>query len=297
MRQKGLGKGLNALLSEEAVLNHQNEGIKMVDINEVEPNYDQPRKNFDQEELTELMASIQEHGILQPLIVRTKGSKYEIVAGERRYRAARLAKLREIPILIKDFDDKQVLEVALIENIQRSDLNSMELACAYSLLMERFDYTQEEVAKRVGKSRSEVTNIIRLLKLSTDIQQKLRDGGLSYGQARTLLTLKDNKLQKEAANYIIENELTVRETERYIQELLTQDERNQKKAQQEARKKMQEELQRRLGNHVFINEVQENLQKSLGTKVCITQGKRKGKIEIEFYSNDELERIISKIHQ
>ncbi len=176
MRQKGLGKGLNALLSEEAVINQQNEGIRFVDINEIEPNYDQPRKKFDQEELNELMLSIQEHGILQPLIVREKGNKFEIVAGERRYRAARLAKVREIPILVKDFDDKQVLEVALIENIQRSDLNSMELACAYSLLMERFDYTQEEVATRVGKSRSEVTNIMRLLKLTPDLQQKLRDG-------------------------------------------------------------------------------------------------------------------------
>lgn len=291
MRPKGLGKGLNALLSEEVVLNHQNEGIKTVDINEVEPNYDQPRKNFDQEELTELMASIQEHGILQPLIVRTKGDKYEIVAGERRYRAARLAKVREVPILIKDFDDKQVLEVALIENIQRSDLNSMELACAYSLLMERFDYTQEEVAKRVGKSRSEITNILRLLKLPTDIQQKLRDGVLSYGQARAVLTLKDTTQQKEVTNYIIENELTVRDTEKYIQQLMNQEEMNKRGEL----KKKEEALQKQQSTYIFINEVKENLQKSLGTKVNITQGKRKGKIEIEFYSNEELERILSKI--
>lgn len=291
MRPKGLGKGLNALLSEEVALNHQNEGIKMVDINEVEPNYDQPRKNFDQEELTELMASIQEHGILQPLIVRTKGDKYEIVAGERRYRAARLAKVREIPILIKDFDDKQVLEVALIENIQRSDLNSMELACAYSLLMERFDYTQEEVSKRVGKSRSEIANILRLLKLPTDIQQKVRDSILSYGQARAILTLKDASQQKEAVNYIIENDLTVRDTEKYIQQLINQEEISKRKEL----KKKEEALERQQGNYVFINEVKENLQKSLGTKVNITQGKRKGKIEIEFYNHEELERILSKI--
>ncbi|MDA3730924.1 ParB/RepB/Spo0J family partition protein [Niameybacter massiliensis] len=291
MRPKGLGKGLNALLSEEVALNHQNEGIKMVDINEVEPNYDQPRKNFDQEELTELMASIQEHGILQPLIVRTKGDKYEIVAGERRYRAARLAKVREIPILIKDFDDKQVLEVALIENIQRSDLNSMELACAYSLLMERFDYTQEEVSKRVGKSRSEIANILRLLKLPTDIQQKVRDSILSYGQARAILTLKDASQQKEAVNYIIENDLTVRDTEKYIQQLINQEEISKRKEL----KKKEEVLERQQGNYVFINEVKENLQKSLGTKVNITQGKRKGKIEIEFYNHEELERILSKI--
>ncbi len=295
MRQKGLGKGLNALLSEEAVINQQNEGIRFVDINEIEPNYDQPRKKFDQEELNELMLSIQEHGILQPLIVREKGNKFEIVAGERRYRAARLAKVREIPILVKDFDDKQVLEVALIENIQRSDLNSMELACAYSLLMERFDYTQEEVATRVGKSRSEVTNIMRLLKLTPDLQQKLRDQELSYGQARALLPIKDIQLQKEAAEYIIAHELTVRETEKYVQSVIAKAEKSEEQAAKEARKRMQAVLEEALGNQVFIKEVQEGLQKSLGTKVSITQGKRKGKIEIEFYSNDELERIISKI--
>lgn len=295
MRQKGLGKGLNALLSEEAVINQQNEGIRFVDINEIEPNYDQPRKKFNQEELNELMLSIQEHGILQPLIVREKGNKFEIVAGERRYRAARLAKVREIPILVKDFDDKQVLEVALIENIQRSDLNSMELACAYSLLMERFDYTQEEVATRVGKSRSEVTNIMRLLKLTPDLQQKLRDEELSYGQARALLPIKDIQLQKEAAEYIIAHELTVRETEKYVQSVIAKAEKSEEQAAKEARKRMQAVLEEALGNQVFIKEVQEGLQKSLGTKVSITQGKRKGKIEIEFYSNDELERIISKI--
>ena len=293
MRPKGLGKGLNALLSEEAVINQQNQGIQFVNINEIEPNYDQPRKKFDQEELNELMLSIQEHGILQPLIVRKKENKFEIVAGERRYRAARLAKVNEIPILVKEFDDKQVLEVALIENIQRSDLNSMELACAYSLLMERFDYTQEEVAQRVGKSRSEVTNLMRLLKLTPDLQQKLRDEVLSYGQARALLPIKDIALQKEAAEYIIEQELTVRETEKYVQNLLAKLEKS-NQVKEDSRTK--EEIEKAQVNQIFIKEVQEGLQKSLGTKVSIVQGKRKGKIEIEFYSNDELERIISKIN-
>ena len=293
MRPKGLGKGLNALLSEEAVINQQNQGIQFVNINEIEPNYDQPRKKFDQEELNELMLSIQEHGILQPLIVRKKENKFEIVAGERRYRAARLAKVNEIPILVKEFDDKQVLEVALIENIQRSDLNSMELACAYSLLMERFDYTQEEVAQRVGKSRSEVTNLMRLLKLTPDLQQKLRDEVLSYGQARALLPIKDIALQKEAAEYIIEQELTVRETEKYVQNLLTKLEKS-NQVKEDSRTK--EEIEKAQVNQIFIKEVQEGLQKSLGTKVSIVQGKRKGKIEIEFYSNDELERIINKIN-
>ena len=293
MRPKGLGKGLNALLSEEAVMNQQNQGIQLVHINEIEPNYDQPRKKFDQEELNELMLSIQEHGILQPLIVRKKADKFEIVAGERRYRAARLAKVSEIPVLVKEFDDKQVLEVALIENIQRSDLNSMELACAYSLLMERFDYTQEEVAQRVGKSRSEVTNLMRLLKLTPDLQQKLRDEVLSYGQARALLAIKDITLQKEAAEYVIVHELTVRETEKYVQNLLVKIEKaNEMKVDPKAK----EAAAQAQVNQIFIKEIQEGLQKSLGTKVSIVQGKRKGKIEIEFYSNDELERIINKIN-
>lgn len=293
MRPKGLGKGLNALLSEEAVMNQQNQGIQLVHINEIEPNYDQPRKKFDQEELNELMLSIQEHGILQPLIVRKKADKFEIVAGERRYRAARLAKVSEIPVLVKEFDDKQVLEVALIENIQRSDLNSMELACAYSLLMERFDYTQEEVAQRVGKSRSEVTNLMRLLKLTPDLQQKLRDEVLSYGQARALLAIKDITLQKEAAEYVIVHELTVRETEKYVQNLLAKIEKaNAMKVDPKAK----EAAAQAQVNQIFIKEIQEGLQKSLGTKVSIVQGKRKGKIEIEFYSNDELERIINKIN-
>lgn len=293
MRPKGLGKGLNALLSEEAVMNQQNQGIQLVHINEIEPNYDQPRKKFDQEELNELMLSIQEHGILQPLIVRKKADKFEIVAGERRYRAARLAKVSEIPVLVKEFDDKQVLEVALIENIQRSDLNSMELACAYSLLMERFDYTQEEVAQRVGKSRSEVTNLMRLLKLTPDLQQKLRDEVLSYGQARALLAIKDITLQKEAAEYVIVHELTVRETEKYVQNLLAKIE---KANAMKVHPKAKEAAAQAQVNQIFIKEIQEGLQKSLGTKVSIVQGKRKGKIEIEFYSNDELERIINKIN-
>ena len=293
MRPKGLGKGLNALLSEEAVMNQQNQGIQLVHINEIEPNYDQPRKKFDQEELNELMLSIQEHGILQPLIVRKKADKFEIVAGERRYRAARLAKVSEIPVLVKEFDDKQVLEVALIENIQRSDLNSMELACAYSLLMERFDYTQEEVAQRVGKSRSEVTNLMRLLKLTPDLQQKLRDEVLSYGQARALLAIKDITLQKEAAEYVIVHELTVRETEKYVQNLLAKIE---KANAMKVHPKVKEAAAQAQVNQIFIKEIQEGLQKSLGTKVSIVQGKRKGKIEIEFYSNDELERIINKIN-
>lgn len=283
-QQRGLGRGLNALLSDELVSasNAKEETIKIVDINEIEPNFGQPRKNFDEEELKELSSSILEHGILQPLIVREKNSKYEIVAGERRYRAARMAKVTEIPIIIKSFSDQQTLEIALVENIQRSDLNAMELACAYSLLMERFDLTQEQVADKVGKNRSSVANIMRLLNLTPYVQEKLREDEITFGHARALLALKDIKTQKQVTDLIIEKSLSVRETEKYIQLLLS----NKKEKKEEDKAKY----------NPFYREIQENLQKILGTKVVISKGAKKGKIEIEYYSDEELARIIQIIN-
>lgn len=280
MKAKGLGKGLNALLSEEALMNSEEKGIKFVSINEIEPNFEQPRKRFTQEELNELALSIQEHGVLQPLIVRQKGNKYQIVAGERRYKAARQVKLQEVPIIIKDFDDKQTLEVSLIENIQRQDLNTMELACAYSLLMERFDLTQDEVADRVGKSRPSISNIMRLLKLTPYVQQKLRDDEISFGHARAILSIKDAKSQKLLVDYIIAKQLSVRDTEKHIQGVLNP----------------KEEVKRAEANP-FYRDIQEILQKVLGTKVLISKGKKKGKIEIEYYSEEELARIIHMIQK
>ncbi|MEG0151675.1 MAG: ParB/RepB/Spo0J family partition protein [Cellulosilyticaceae bacterium] len=280
MKAKGLGKGLNALLSEEALMNSEEKGIKFVNINEIEPNFEQPRKRFTQEELNELALSIQEHGVLQPLIVRQKGDKYQIVAGERRYKAARQVKLQEIPIIIKDFDDKQTLEVSLIENIQRQDLNTMELACAYSLLMERFDLTQDEVADRVGKSRPSISNMMRLLKLTPYVQQKLRDDEISFGHARAILSIKDAKSQKLLVDYIIAKQLSVRDTEKHIQGVLNP----------------KEEVKSVEANP-FYRDIQENLQKVLGTKVLISKGKKKGKIEIEYYSEEELARIIHMIQK
>ncbi len=280
MKSRGLGKGLNALLSDEA-LNVGREGsvgVQVVDINDVEPNFGQPRKKFSQEELQELSTSIREHGILQPLIVREKNGKYEIVAGERRYRAARIAELNEIPIIIKEFDDKQTLEIALIENIQREDLNAMELACAYNLLMERYDLNQEEVADKVGKSRSSVANILRLMNLTPYVQEKLREDVISFGHARAILSIKDIQAQKQLVDYIIAQQLSVRETEKYIQGLM----------KEKVDKKEKKEV-----NNPFYREIQESLQRSLGTKVTISKGNKKGKIEIEYYSDDELERIIS----
>lgn len=282
-QQRGLGKGLNALLSDEA-LNATMETdnlIKIVNINDVEPNLGQPRKDFDEEELNELSKSILEHGIIQPLIVREKNGKYEIVAGERRYRAARLAGINELPIIVKSFSDQQTLEVALVENIQRQDLNPMELACAYSLLMEQFDLNQEEVADKVGKSRPSVANIMRLLKLNPYVQEKLRENEISFGHARALLAVKEAKVQKELTDMIVEKQLSVRDVEKYIQTL----------ANKKENKKQEKELY-----NPFYREIQEGLQKLFGTKVSISKGNKKGKIEIEYYSDDELARIIQIIN-
>ena len=277
--QRGLGRGLNALLSDET-LTSATEGetiVKIVDINEVEPNFDQPRKKFDEIELQELSQSILEHGIIQPLIVREKEGKYEIVAGERRYRAARLANIHEVPIIIKSFSEEQTLEIALVENIQREDLNPMELASAYSLLMDRFDLNQEQVADKVGKSRPSVANIMRLLKLNPYVQEKLREGDISFGHARALLAVKDLIVQKKLADLIIEKNLTVREIEKYIQELA----HKKKKAKED-----------KAEYNPFYREIQEDLQKLFGTKVSISKGAKKGKIEIEYYSDEELSRIL-----
>ena len=282
-QQRGLGRGLNALLSDES-LTSVVEGenlIKLVNINDVEPNLGQPRKTFNEEELNELSKSILEHGIIQPLIVRERNGKYEIVAGERRYRAARLAGLNELPIIVKSFSDQQTLEVALVENIQREDLNPMELACAYSLLMEQFDLNQEQVADKVGKSRPSVANIMRLLKLNPYVQEKLRENEISFGHARALLAVKEAKLQKELTDIIVEKQLSVRDVEKQIQDL--------------AKKKENIKQEKELYNP-FYREIQEGLQKLFGTKVSISKGNKKGKIEIEYYSDDELARIIQIIN-
>lgn len=284
MKPRGLGKGLNALLSDEVLQAAEEEkgSIRLVDINDIQPNNEQPRKNFSDEELEELSASIKQFGVLQPLIVREKNGKYEIVAGERRYRASKLAGLKELPIIVKDFSDVETLQVSLIENIQRENLNPMELAYAYNLLMERFDLTQEEVADKVGKSRSSVANIIRLMNLTPYVQEKLREEVITFGHARAILSIKDKKLQKQITDYVIEKQLSVRETEKYIQSLYDM----------KPKTKKTEKLV-----NPFYKEIQENLQKMLGTKVIISKGAKKGKIEIEYYSDEELEQILQHIQK
>lgn len=284
-QQRGLGRGLNALLSDEVLsgTEEREDVIKHININDIEPNTKQPRRNFDEEELNDLSKSILEHGIIQPLVVREIDGKYEIVAGERRYRAARLAGLNEVPIIIKNFTDQQTLEVALVENIQREDLNPMDLACAYNLLMERFDLNQEEVADKVGKSRPSVANVLRLLKLNPYVQEKLRENEITFGHARALLSVKESKVQKELTDMIVEKQLSVRDIEKYIQMLNKKASESKSKDKDDAR-------------NPFYREIQENLQKLFGTKVSISKGSKKGKIEIEYYSDDELERILQIIN-
>ncbi len=284
MKPRGLGKGLNALLSDEVLQAAEEEkgSMRLVDINNIEPNSEQPRKDFSQEELEELSESIKQFGVLQPLIVREKNGKYEIVAGERRYRASMLAGLKELPIIIKEFSDVEMLQVSLIENIQRENLNPMELAYAYNLLMERFDLTQEEVADKVGKSRPSIANIIRLMNLSPYVQEKLREELITFGHARAILSIKDKKLQKQITDYILEKQLSVRETEKYIQGLY----------EVKPKTKKTDKLP-----NPFYKEIQENLQRMLGTKVVISKGAKKGKIEIEYYTDEELERILQYIQK
>ena len=278
MKQRGLGKGLSALLS-DTITNEEDFQITDIPIIDIEPNPWQPRKVFNENSIKELAESINSHGVIQPIIVQEEGTRYIIIAGERRWRAARMAQLTEIPSIIRSFSQQESLEIALIENIQRQDLNPIELARAYQYLGENFSLTQEEIANKVGKNRSSVANIMRLLKLSPYVQEKVSDGAISYGHARAILGIEDEKTQCDITDEVIASQLSVRETEKIIQKL------------SEVKGKKEKE-------HVinpFYKEIQEGLQNILGTKVQITQGKKKGKIEIEYYSEDELERIIHLI--
>lgn len=279
MKQRGLGKGLSALLS-DVTTNEDESQVIEVPIIDIEPNPWQPRKIFDETSIQELKESIDVHGVIQPIIVQDTGTSYTIIAGERRWRAARLAGLTEIPAIVRSYSQRELLEVALVENIQRQDLNAIELAQAYEHLAEEFSLTQEEVAAKVGKSRSAVANIMRLLKLSLYVQERVSDGAISYGHARAILAIENEQMQKEITDEIIASQLSVRETEKLIQKL--SEVKEEKKA---------------VPINPFYKEIQEGLQKILGTKVQITQGKKKGKIEIEYYSEDELERIIGLIKQ
>lgn len=277
MMKKGLGKGLGALIT-----NAENEetGIRELKLNEIEPNINQPRKHFNDEKLNQLAESIKQHGIVQPIIVKKEDETYRIIAGERRWRAARIAGLSTVPVIIKDLGSKQVMEIALIENLQREDLNAIEEAEAYDKLMKEFNLTQEQISISVGKSRSAVANSLRLLNLSDKMKVYVINEELTSGHARALMAIEDKEIQQKAAEEVIQRKLSVRETESLVKKYLS------KKVKSNQKKKNEEFLR-----------IEENLQNIFGTKVQLVSNNKKGKIVIEYYSNDELERIIELVNK
>ena len=288
---KGLGKGLDSMIPDKIQETKESfsDGIasvgkeQLIDINKIEPNKEQPRKAFNEDSLTDLADSIKQFGIIQPLIVQKKGQQYKIIAGERRWRAAKIAGLREIPVIIKDYTPQEVLEIALIENIQREDLNPIEEAMAYQNLIQEFKLKQDELAERVSKSRAAIANAMRLLKLDSRVQQMIIDDMISSGHARALITIEDKDEQYNVATQVFDLKLSVRETEKLVKKLL-EGHSNQKK--NKAGNLTEQEI-------IILKDIENRLKTIIGSKVSISKKqKNKGKIEIEYYSSDELERII-----
>jgi ParB family chromosome partitioning protein len=279
---KGLGKGLGALLGDEPEVTADNSPYKLLPIFRIEPNPEQPRRDFDPEELQALADSIHIHGILQPLTVRElSNGYYQIIAGERRWRAARLAQLSEVPVIIIEADDKKVTELALIENLQRQDLNPVEEALGYQSLIDDYGLTQEEAAERVGKSRPAVTNALRLLGLCPEVLERLRKGELTAGHARAILSIKNEKKQAEAAQKICALGLSVRQAELLCKNM------NKEPAPE---KKVTLAVD-------YVAECEKSLSKHLGRGVKIINGKRKGKFELEFYGQDDLQALLDALMQ
>lgn len=283
--RKGLGKGLDSMIPEQIKNSKDNNEDNvsretLININEIEPNKTQPRKNFDEEALNELSDSIKQYGIIQPLILQKMNKGYEIIAGERRWRAARIAGLKKVPAIIKEYTDQEIVEIALIENIQREDLNPIEEALAYQRLIQEFNLKQEDVADRVSKSRTAVTNSMRLLKLDQRIQQMLIDETISSGHARALLGIEDKEKQHEAACKVIESKLSVRETEKFVRDLLKV-------------KEGKNDTVINSNNQLVYRDIEEKIRSIMGTKVSIRNKQNNtGKIEIDYYSIEELERIL-----
>lgn len=274
----GLGKGLGALLPDEEII--EEGSISKIDINLIKANEDQPRKYFDEEKIVQLAQSIKEHGIIQPLVLKKVKNTYIIVAGERRWRAAKFVGVKEIPAVIMDLDDKQLLEISLIENLQREDLNPIEEALAYRRLIDEFNMTQEELGVKVGRSRTAVTNSIRLLNLDDRVQNYLIEGVITEGHGRALLGIDDKELQYSLAQKVIDEGLNVRQTEELI--------RNSTK---EAVKKKEKE--KNVESNPYLNDIKYKLESYFGTKVQLTaKDNNKGKIEIEYYSDEDLNRIL-----
>ena len=287
--RKGLGKGIDAMISGDntktkQVVKEVVKEVDTIDINKIEPNNNQPRKNFNEDKIHELAESIKQHGLIEPLIVQ-KGKKgfYTIIAGERRWRAAREAGVKEIPVVVKDYSDQQVMEIALIENIQREDLNAIEEAEAYDRLIRDFNLKQDEVAERVSKSRVAITNSLRLLKLDERVREMIIEDKIKSGHARALLGVSDGDEQYKLAVMIFDNSMSVRETEKMVKKDLA----DKKKPVKEVREKdTQTEL--------IYKDYEEKLKSVIGTKVNINnKGKGKGKIEIEYFSADEFDRIMT----
>jgi len=278
--KKGLGKGLDALFESyrgEIEIKKNESSIREIKITDIDPNPDQPRKQFDEEKIKELAESIKAHGVVQPVIVRPSGKRYILVAGERRWRASRAANKTTIPAIVLDLNEKEALEISLIENLQREDLNPIEEAKGIQEMIERLNITQEEAAECLGKSRPAVANALRLLQLSETIQDLLAEKKLSAGHARALLSITDEKKRNEIAEIIVKNNLSVRETEKLIQKIQNL---NRKKSRNNKQKPS------------YILEIESEMEETLGTRVQINPGKKKGIIEIEYYSEEDLERIL-----
>ena len=304
--KKGLGRGLNQLIptddeartkskstpgettktiTKEVVKEVVKEVEQKVKITQIEPNKSQPRKQFDEDALQELADSIKQYGVLEPLIVTKKGKFYEIIAGERRWRAARLAGVKEVPVVIREYTDREIMEISLIENIQREDLNPIEEALAYESLINEYSLTQEEVAEKVSKNRSTIANSLRLLKLCDEVRQMIIEDKLTTGHARALIPIEDSELQTEAANFIFDNKLSVRDTEIYIKKLLS------------IPKESKENIVATNDLSIFYNDIESRLKDILGAKIAIkSKNNEKGKIEINYYSQDELERITEMLY-
>lgn len=276
-----LGKGLGALIPEESIIEEKNTNL-LIPLNKIKSNSDQPRKNFDSDKIVELAESIKHHGIIQPLILKKVADEYIIVAGERRWRAAKSLGLKEVPAIIMDLSDKQVLEISLIENIQRQDLNPIEEAMAYKKLLSDFKLTQEELSKRIGKSRTAITNSMRLINLDERVQVYLIEGVISEGHGRALLAISDGDIQYELSQRIIDEKLSVREIERIVKGILTNNEKSKEKVNKEL--------------NSYYRDIKDRLQEYFGTKVNLSNNKNKGKIEIEYYSEEDLQRILDIIN-
>lgn len=290
-KNTGLGKGLRALFPDDAVISSQEDEELELDVeklvfyvktNNVRPNPKQPRKTFDRNKLEELGASIKEHGIVQPLVVKPETKGYSIIAGERRWRAANMIGLKEVPVIVKDLPPEEVLEIAIIENVQRENLNSIEEALAFAALMENFNLTQGEIGIRIGKSRTAIANTLRLLKLPQSIQDQLAKGQITSGHARAILILEDPEKMEAFANEIIEKEMSVREAENCIKKMQTEG--------------LAKPLQnKKAENHIYVIEIEEALEKKFDTKVRLSSRGKKGKIEFVYSSLEELDRLLEQL--